>query len=186
MDGQKAADASAASQDLVNELARPVNKDGFSVAVVDFATTSKVVNPLEKATTLDGKLAPLQPGGTTNITAGLQDALDILTAAESKVEEGVTYLRPVVILFSDGQHNEGEDPRGVARRLKDKADLVTIAFGSDADEAALRALASSPQHFYRCANGRELRSFLAAVGATLTATIGAGVNASASLANVQQ
>lgn len=186
MDGQKAADAFMASQDLVSELARPVNRDGFSIAVLDFATTSRVANALEKATALEGKVASLQTGGTTNITAALRDALVVLTAAESSAEEGVSYLRPVVILFSGGRHNEGEDPRGVAQLLKNKADLVTIAFGSDADETALRSLASSPQHFYRCANGRELRSFLAVVGATLTATIGAGVNASASLANVRQ
>jgi hypothetical protein len=91
----------------------------------------------------------------------------------------------VTIFFSDGQHNTGPGPKDVADQLKLKADLVTVAFGSDADEALLRSLASTPQHFYRCANGRELRQFLAAVGATMTATMAAGTNATRALTQIQ-
>jgi uncharacterized protein YegL len=187
MSGQKAMDASAASLDLVSELAQPSNKDGFNVAVVDFATSSHVANRLEKATALAGKIAPLSAGGdSTNITDGLQTALDILEEAETNPQEGVTYLRPVVICFTDGRHNTGPHPHDVANRLKQKADLVTVAFGTDADESLLRQLALTPQHFYRCANGRELRSFLAAVGKTMTASMAAGTNATKALTLIQQ
>ncbi len=189
MAGQKAKDASEASLDLVAELAQPSNKDGFNIAVVDFSTRSKVVHKLEKATALNGRVAPLSVGlfgGSTNITAGLEDALNILEEAEIGRQEGVSYLRPVVILFTDGQHNEGPPPHDVANRLKQKADLVTVAFGSDADEGLMRDLASTPQHFYRCKTGRELRSFLAAVGATMTATMAAGANATIALTTIQQ
>jgi len=189
MSGQKAKDASAASLDLVAELAEPTNKDGFNVAVVDFASGSKIVHNLEKATTLNGKVASLSVGmfgGSTNITAGLEDAVAILEKTEKQSQEGVAFLRPVVIVFTDGCHNEGPDPCSVANRLKGIADLVTVAFGSDADEALMRSLASTPQHFYRCSTGRELRSFLAAVGATMTATMAAGSNATQALTTIQQ
>jgi len=182
--GQKAADASAASRDLVQELAAPSNKDGFLVAVIDFSGNARVVNPLEKATVLAERVAPIQPTSSTNFTAGLQAALDILQ--QGPPEEGIHYLRPVVIGFTDGQHNVGADPHEVAGALKEKADLVTVAFGTDANETLLRELATSPQHFYRCASGRELRSFLAAVGATLTATHVAKTNATQALASVSQ
>lgn len=189
MSGQKAKDASAASLDLVAELAEPANKDGFNVGVVDFASGSKVIHNIEKATTLNGRVASLSVdlfGGGTNITAGLEDAVSILEKADKCNQEGVAYLRPVVIVFTDGCHNEGPDPHSVASRLKGFADLVTVAFGSDADETLMRSLATSPQHFYRCTTGRELRTFLAAVGATMTATMAAGTNATQALTMIQQ
>lgn len=188
MSGKKAKDASAASLDLVAELAEPANKDGFNVGVVDFASGSKIVHDLEKATTLNGKVAALSVGyfgGSTNITAGLEDAYSILEKADKQNQEGVTYLRPVVIVFTDGCHNEGPGPQDVANRLKGVADLVTVAFGTDADESLMRSLAST-QSFYRCTNGRKLRTFLAAVGATMTATMAAGTNATQALTMIQQ
>jgi len=186
MRGQKAKDASTASLDLVSELAEPSNKDGFQIAVVDFSDSSNIVNNLEKAAALNGKVSSLSVGGSTNITAGLEDAFSILEKAKGNNQANVTFLRPVVIVFTDGQHNVGPAPHDVANRLKGIADLVTVAFGSDADEALLRSLASTPQHFYRCTNGRELRSFLAAVGATMTATLQAGTNATQALTMIQQ
>ena len=189
MSGQKARDASVASLDLVAELAEPTNKDGFNVAVVDFSSGSKVIHNLEKATVLNGNVSPLSAGlfgGSTNITAGLEDAVSILEKAETQSAEGVSHLRPVVIVFTDGCHNEGPNPHDVANRLKSIADLVTVAFGSDADEVLMNSLATTPQHFYRCSTGRELRSFLAAVGATMTATMTAGSNATQALTMIQQ
>jgi len=188
MSGQKAKDASAASLDLVAELAEPSNKDGFSLAVVDFSSASRIVHDLEKASVLNGRVTPLSTGlfgGSTNITAGLEDARTILERAGQVNQQGITYLRPVAIIFTDGCHNEGPPPHDAANRLKAIADLVTVAFGSDADEDLLRALASTPQHFYRCSNGRELRTFLAAVGATMTGTMAAGVNATQALTRIQ-
>lgn len=196
MAGEKADHASAASRDFVSELAEPSNKDGFRVAVVDFAEKSKVVNPPAKATALDGKVAPLAAGkgfwglmggaGSTNITAGLQDALVIIENGDAAAQAAVTFLRPVVFAFTDGCHNEGPPPYEVAKQLKSKADLVTVAFGADADEELLRNLATSTQHFYRCTNGRTLRAFLAAAGATLCETMRAGTNATHALTMIRQ
>ena len=186
--GQKAEDLSAACIDLVTELTEPSNKDGFDLAVIDFASSSKIVCGPEKATALNGNIPSLNVGGNTNITAGLEDAVSILMKAEkqSPTQEGVTYLRPVVIVFTDGCHNEGPDPYNTATQLKGIADLVTVAFGDDADEDLMRSLASTPQHFYRCSTGRELRAFLATVGATMTATMAAGCNATQALSTIQE
>ncbi|MCL4808609.1 MAG: hypothetical protein KJ062_12610, partial [Thermoanaerobaculia bacterium] len=68
--------------------------------------------------------------------------------------------------------------------LKAVADVVTVAFGSDADETFLREIASSPAHAYRCRDGRELRKFFAAVGATLTRSVAAGVPAAGPLGTI--
>ncbi|MBN1516000.1 VWA domain-containing protein [Candidatus Sumerlaeota bacterium] len=189
MYGKKAKCASAACRDLVAELAEPENKDGFYVSVIDFARTSEIIHDNEKATALCGKLKELSVSifnTSTNISAGLEDAFSILMKAEADVQDNVRYLKPVVIVFTDGCHNKGPDPRVIAASLKDIADVVTVAFGHDADEELMRALASTSQHFYRCSKGSELRSFLAAVGATMTTTMAAGTNASNALAMIQQ
>lgn len=188
MAGRKAKDATAASIKLLEELAAPVNKDGFFVAVIDFAGAARVANSFERATVLTGKLSELagRSGGGTNITEAVEKALDLLRSAGAVGEAGVAFLQPVTLLFSDGEANTGGSPVSAASELRQFSDLVTVAFGDDADEVLLREIATSPQHFYRCKDGRELRQFLAEVGKTLTATRGAGVNATQSLSSISQ
>jgi uncharacterized protein YegL len=186
MAGSKARDASGASLELVEELAQPVNKDGFSVAVIDFSSAATVIHPLTGAKSLHGNVKPLNTGlfgGSTNITEGLSAALDVF--GRTQTPDGITLLRSVAIVFTDGCHNTGPDPYSVAEKLKSIADVVAVAFGSDADEQLLRRIASTPQHFYRCSTGRDLRSFLAKVGETMTATMAQKANATQALATMQ-
>ena len=186
MAGRKARDACAASEALVEELARPVNKDGFWVAMVDFKDVAKAVAPLDRATALHGCVPVLDAThGWTNITAGLELAGAILRDSRAREVDGLEFLRPVVLCYTDGRHTKGPDPLPAAKALRQSADLVTIAFGDDADESLMREIASTPEHFYRCASGRELRAFLAAVGATLTRTLAARGNATNALTRIQ-
>jgi uncharacterized protein YegL len=189
MAGQKGEEASRASSDLVAELASPSNKNGFYVTVIDFNTEAETVHAKSAANSLSGNVRPLGAwllSGGTNITAGLHMASEMIDSDAKGKEQGVRWLRPVVICFTDGQHNTGPSPETVATELKNKADLVMVAFGTDADEAELKRLATSPQHFYRCSNGVELRRFLAAVGATISASLAAGVNSTQALGKVKQ
>ena len=188
MSGQKAGDATRACAELVEELAQPANKDGFQIAVVDFADDASVTNGTTRATELNGRIAPIDTdrGSGTNIAEALQMGRTLVDVALRNADHGRLQLRPVVLLFSDGQPNVGGDPRPAAEDLKKVADVVTVAFGSDADEQMLRAIATSPQHFYRCRNGRELRAFLASVGQTLTATMSQGKNATVALTQIGQ
>ncbi len=186
MSGQKADDATRACSELIDELALPANKGGFSVGIVDFDGSAHVANPTAPATNLVGSVAPIDTGrgSSTNIQDALRLTLQLVDDATRNADRGRIQLRPVALLFSDGQSNAGGDPRPIANDLKKAADLVTVAFGPDADEATLRELASSPQHFYRCRNGRELRVFLASVGQTLTATMSQGRNATVALTQI--
>ena len=117
MAGAKAVDASAACSDLVDELAQPVNKDGFIVGIVHFDSSANVVHDLTKATQLSGNMKPISPCGSTSITAGLEQALALIHKSESQTTAGQKLLRPVVIAFSDGCHNTGPAPHGVARQI---------------------------------------------------------------------
>lgn len=180
MAGEKAQEADAASRALATELAAPANRGVFTIAVIDFASSVSRIQPPEAADTLVGHLAPLEASGSTNVADALAEAERIVRGAPAEFAG----TRPVVLLFSDGRPNCGGDARAVATKLKAVADVVTAAFGSDADEAFLREIASSPSHAYRCLDGRELRRFFAAVGSTLSRSIAAGVPAAGPLASI--
>jgi uncharacterized protein YegL len=190
MRGDKAREASEATLNLCQELASPVNKDGFWLTCVDFSDSANLVHPLEKAASLVAHLSPLKVGfvaGSTNITSGLELCGTVLSDSLAKPNaEGIRSLRPVAILLSDGVHNKGADPIPAATNLKQIADVVCVAFGADADETMLRNIATSDQHFVRCTSGRELRAFLAQVGLTLTRTMAARTNAGQALAKISQ
>ncbi len=177
----KAVHASAASDECVKAAGCDEN---VLLGVVDFADSATVRHDLTAAPQLkESGVRPIEPNGGTNITAGLDAARELLERLGA--EEQAKALRPVTVLFSDGQHNVGADPRDAARRLKEKSILVTVAYGDDADETLLRELATSPEHFYRCAKGDDLRTFFMVMGATLTATRAARQNATMALGALQ-
>lgn len=166
MEGDKARHAQASCEELVADLAQPINKNGFSVTVIHFNGRAKVVHPWISAAELVGHIVPLDIASATNMTAALELALRELESR--KRDAAVRYLKPVGLFFSDGCFNRGGSPISAATALKARADVVMVAFGNDADEDLLKVLATSPQHFYRVNNGAELRNFMAKVGDTLT------------------
>lgn len=188
MAGKKAADAQDAIRQLVQELAAPSNKDAFDVAICQFdGDRADVLLPIKRASDVVADLTSLKlcsGRGGTNITCGLEEAERILAQRQN------TELRevdPCVLVFSDGHHNTGDNPEPVADRLKgNKVTVVTIAYGDDADEDLLRRLASSPQHCFQCKDGKDLRAFFAAVGATLSASIPRGIDPKQALSEINQ
>jgi len=187
MEGRKAFEASVACNELVYELNRPEYENRVVVSTIEFWKHAVIRNKTVSAADLAQHLAPIKtnPQQTgTNIYAALDLAhkhcLEVIRAEKNDMR----WLRPVVLLFSDGEHNTGPNPEQMADELRETADLVTIAFGDDADEATLRRLATTPQHFVRCSDGRQLRNYLAAVGKTLSSTIASGVNATSALSSL--
>ena len=166
-ENNKATQALAASNEMMDELAQPMNKGGFYATVIDFNFKATVVDDWAPVTDLAGRVQPLRIDNSTNITSALE--LGVRQLTEHKRDPAFTWLRPVGLIFTDGCHNtSGMSPVEMAVRFKEMADLVTVAFGDDADEELLRRIATSPQHFYRVNNGAELRNFMARVGATLS------------------
>lgn len=177
MNGQKARDAQAACEELVKALAGPRNKGAFDVAIIDFSDDAKVVCSPTPADTI--RIPGLNVDSMTDITKAAQ--------AAEKVILGVSedQARPVVVLLSDGAHNGSGDPVATAENVKLHADIVSVAFGDDADEQMLTKIASSPQHFYRCQSGQELRSFFNEVGTTMSVAMHSRNNATSALAQMQ-
>jgi uncharacterized protein YegL len=116
-------------------------------------------------------------GGQTNITAALQIALDRLRPYLELLQyhpERAEHPVPLVILFSDGEHNVGPGPQPVAdqiRQLNLDGDPVVIAAagvsvgGGQPDEKTLRAIAS-PECYVHITDAQVLTRFISSVGSS--------------------
>jgi Mg-chelatase subunit ChlD len=187
MEGEKVSEAHQATLDLVEELSRPENKGAFDLAIIDFHSQAIVCLPIRRVAAEQGAIPSLSvPSNAsgTDVTAALREASTLTDAATQLPDP---HLRTVVIMFSDGLHNGPEAPDVVATALKAKADLVTVAYGTDADAAMLRRIATSEQHAFAArTGGRALRAVLAAVGATLAESLSAGAPATQALARLSK
>ncbi len=75
-----------------------------------------------------------------------------------------------LIVMTDGRHNRGPEPRGVAKNLaKEGVTIHTITFGSDADEARMVEVAEigGGRHFH-ADNGLELEQVYREIALTLS------------------
>lgn len=169
MGGQER-DLDAATNDLTKEL-RQLDAQ-VKLGVVDFSSEAKVSNPLTSASKI--KVARARVVGGTSFYHGLQLANEVLQQHESS-------LRPIVLFFSDGGNNGCSFDSEVAL-LKEKADLVTVAFGESADKDTLRVIATSPDHFFECYDAQALRWLFKAVGQAVTEATEQGVSATQVLA----
>ncbi len=168
MRGDKAQAAESACSMLVAQLAATENNGSFFLGVIDFSDQAVLKSPVVPAEQL--RVPALELGSTTNVTAALELAESLLRGISQDE------LRPVVVLLSDGCHNGLAPPYAVAERIKLIADIVTVAFGADADDATLQAISSSAQHAYKCNDGGALRGFFSEVGTTLSSSLRMGMN----------
>ena len=116
-------------------------------------------------------------GGQTNITAALQPALDRLSPYMQSLQdhpERAEHPVPLIIIFSDGEHNVGSGPQPVAEQIKQlklDGDPVIIATagvsvgGGQPDEKTLRTIAS-PECYVHIANAQALSQFISSVGSS--------------------
>mgnify|MGYP000993839857 CR=1 FL=1 len=175
MEGAKIAEAIAACGACVSELADAKNRGAFEVCVISYAETAKEYLAPKAATQVrpeDFAVKTGEVGAWTNISAGLSLALDVVERPRSG-----NWARPVVLLLSDGVNTRGPKPEGMAAALKVKAELISVAFGSDADVALLERLSNSPQHVLKAANGADLRRHFAVVGRSMSMAARTGQNA---------
>ena len=102
-------------------LARLGEKFDVQLIDIDGAEAKKIWQPTRKDSTLPASL-PKPEGDITNLATGAEEQR---RASEQKQERGA------VVLFSDGQHNEGESPVEVAKILAGRGlPLFTVGFGS--------------------------------------------------------
>ncbi len=127
-------------------------------------------------------------GGQTDITAALELALMRLKPYVDGLQrhaECAEHPLPLVLLFSDGEHNVGSGPELVASEIKGlnvNGEPVVIAVagvavgGTRPDEHTLREIASS-ECYVDITNAQSLAAFIASVGSS-------GVSRAADVAKV--
>ncbi|MCA9185211.1 MAG: vWA domain-containing protein [Pirellulaceae bacterium] len=99
------------------------------------------------ATSAMANLASNSIEGRTNITAGVRDAISVLTNPATSRPFAV---RTMVVL-TDGIHNTGPHPRTLcATAVANDITIHTITFSAEADQAGMRDVArlTSGQHFH--------------------------------------
>ncbi len=133
---------------------------GDSIAVVTFGDQARVVLPPTTATaenTILDAINALQPGGSTNLEAGLR--LGYSLAHEAFLGDGDGINR--IVLASDGVANVGlTDADGILRKVADDAasgiELVAIGVGmGNYNDALLEQLADRGDGFYAYVNSLD-------------------------------
>jgi Ca-activated chloride channel family protein len=129
---------------------------GDTIAVVTFGDDARVIldpTPATEKRTILGAIDRLQPGGSTNLAAGLK--LGYSLARETRLgEDGIDR----VILASDGVANVGlTDADGILRQIRDDAaagiELVSVGVGmGNYNDALLEQLADQGDGFYAYVN----------------------------------
>jgi Ca-activated chloride channel family protein len=134
---------------LVHALGR-----GDSIAVVAFGNDARVILPPTPATdesTILSAIDELQPGGSTNVEAGLRLGYSL---ARETLGDGINR----VVLASDGVANVGlTDATGILNQIRDDAasgiELVSVGVGmGNYNDALLEQLADQGDGFYAYVN----------------------------------
>ena len=152
---------------FIAELADPRNKDGFRLSIVEFNHVARLVCSAQSAQNLTVPL--LNADGGTNFDSPINMIINEIEAYMSAPNpEGWHKLRPHVIMMSDGQASVSDQN---IQRLQELADVTAVAYGTDADEGTLSRISSDGQVHIVGVDGSQLRSFLQAVGRTMTDTM---------------
>lgn len=166
-----------ATREFIGVLKGSRIKDSFWLSAVAFNTTlANMISTQDdfvRITDLDPSLilhpidvfraSATEETWNTDIGLALRRALEITRnfRRDGSIPIDPKYRRAVVILLSDGQHNVGEPDMVLenARQVSSQWPLCTVAFGSDANMAMLREIATDERHFKQTADPKELREF---------------------------
>jgi Mg-chelatase subunit ChlD len=130
--------AQQASKTFVKRLVS--EEPGAKVAVVAYGDNAVVLcdlTPVTMQRELEKSINSIHDMGTTNITAGLEIAWDLLRHSQRTGQ---------VVLLTDGYHNTGPDPKPISDKLRKHAVIECVGIGgspADVDEELLRYIASS-------------------------------------------
>ena len=176
MAGEKLRAANTAASECLHQIATQPIAERFCNGIVTFDGVARITQPLVRMQAGVSQIVNASLGnGATNIKAAMDAAIDMLEAKAN--DDRASGLRPVsvICLLSDGCANAGGDPQASADRARASGiTVVTIAFGSDADQAQLRRVATTPQHAYSAFDGSALRELFARFGATLSQAAAGG------------
>lgn len=166
--GTKAEAVGKAVQELIERLKKSTRKQDFWLALVAF--DNKVETRLQPTPVLDIDAQRIMTNPYLGGTTAIGDALDTgAKIAETFLGQKGDLDRSVIIMImSDGNNNSGKDPMSIADGIKAKYDsklveIVSVAYGADADKETLKRLATDPNRgFCETDEAERLRNFFAA------------------------
>jgi uncharacterized protein YegL len=161
MSGQPIADAKSAAISFVQQMNLSVDQ----VAVASFASTGngRLDQQLsQNAGLIAQRINGLYAGGMTNIVEGLDLAEAELNSARHRSGNA-----PIIIILSDGEHNESGEPFVTAARIKQAGiRIISIGLGR-ANEYQLKGIASSANDYYYTPNSGDLAAIYQAIAQTV-------------------
>ncbi len=166
-DALEAEEVTAACHDFAAVLERSEHQNGFFVAMIESADRATFAAGTDRAFNTGSNLFGIPPDNETNLVSALKTTLELLRSCLPLTRESASNHRPVVILLSSGLADSHKLPDELVTEFRGMANVVTAVLGTVVVEGVLRKIVTSPRHFYRCRNQRELESFLASLGGTL-------------------
>ncbi|MCE2712690.1 MAG: VWA domain-containing protein [Cryomorphaceae bacterium] len=168
-------------------LSDPVLSQRLEVGIVCFDDDARVEKPIDLISA-EGSFPELQPGGTTNVVAGINKAIEIIEERKAFYKSNnEAYYRPFIVLFTDGAPSNSEDEIEALdvqiQTMSDNKKFIFLPFGvGDADMSLLAKLAAqtSDQRLankaiaYKMTNATKFKEVFEFVSASIGAAIGQG------------
>lgn len=164
MRGQKFADLVSAITIFNATLnSTPVDERVGLASYSEFATED--VQLTEDLALISSTMSSLPVGGYTSISRGMRAGKNIMDRSRD-----AEYVERTLIVMTDGRHNRGPEPRGVAQQLvADDVQIHTITFGADADLERMEEIATIGRgRHYHALTGDELREIYREIALTLS------------------
>ncbi len=164
MRGQKFADLVSAIDVFIETLDETSVDEHVGLASYsEFA--SEDVQLTEDLPRITSAMAGLPVGGFTSISRGMEAGKKIM-----KKSRGADFVERTMIVMTDGRHNRGPEPRGIAQELASEGvQLHTITFGADADQTRMSEIAQiGGGNHYHALTGAELREIYREIALTLS------------------
>ena len=165
MGGQKITDAKQAAIGFVNWMDLSTDQ----VGVASFASTVQGTldhKLSQNAISVNQAINDLDATGQTNIQEGLEIAKAEIIASGRHIAANA----PIIIILSDGKHNETSSGEllDTANRIKGEGiRIISIGLGSNVDESQLKAIASSDHDYYYAPSSADLEDIYNNIAGTV-------------------
>lgn len=105
----------------------PRTANQLEIALVEFG--SEIETKVEPALTHNFTMPTLQVKGTTNMSGGLREAIDLVNARKNWYKStGQTYLRPWIILITDGEPDSPDALSALGKEMQEDMKNRKYAF----------------------------------------------------------
>jgi Mg-chelatase subunit ChlD len=164
MRGQKFTDLQAAVGTFTATLnGTPVDE---VVGLASYSTSGRIdVAMTENLSEIDAAMAAMTATGMTSISDGMEHGRQIMENSRSS-----RYVEKTMIVMTDGIHNTGPEPSGVASVLASEGVTIhAITFGSNADRSRMQNIAAiGGGRYYHADSGTQLADIYREIALTLS------------------